>query len=320
MTVHQNYDLGPLLWYKIGGRVRYLLSCKNKEDVLEAIDFTQKNNIQKVFFLGIGSNLIFTDEYFDGAIIYMEKPDTPSFIFDGDVVTAYAGEILGDLVLASLDKGLTGLEWAGGLPGTVGAGVRGNVGAFGGEIKDSVVSCEVAILHADTVEVRELSNADLNFSYRTSTIKLRDDMVVISANFQLKNSGDTELKQARNIYESNVQYRQNRHPLELPNCGSVFKNISNKQEVEKILEVWPDIADKVTNDWHGKVSMGYIINRLGFDEYRVGNAQVSHKHNNFIVNLGGATAKDVQTIITDIQEKAFQEFGFKPEVEVEIVE
>lgn len=320
MTIHENYDLAPLLWYKIGGKARYLLSCKNKEDVLEALDFIQKNTIQKVFFLGIGSNLIFTDEYFDGAILYLEKPDTSSFEVDGNVVTAYAGEILGDLVGFSLDQGLIGLEWAGGLPGTVGAGVRGNVGAFGGEIKDSVVSCEVAVMQDGGVVVKELSNADLNFSYRTSTIKLRRDMVVISVTFQLKNSSDMELKEARDVYDANVEYRQNRHPLELPNCGSVFKNISDKHEVEKVIAVWPDIVDKVANDWYGKVSMGYIINRLGFDEYTVGHAQVSHKHNNFIVNLGGATASDVKTIIADIQEKARQTFGFTPEVEVEIVE
>ncbi len=320
MIIHENYELAPLLWYKIGGKARYLLECRSSEDILQALSFIEKNNIANIFFLGIGSNLIFTDEYFDGAIIYCAKPEIPSFKTDGETVTSYAGEILGDLILYTFDQNLIGLEWAGGLPGTVGAAVRGNVGAFGGEIKDSVVSVDIAQVADGKVDVKTLSNQELNFSYRTSTIKLAENMIVMSATFLLQKTSDEGVASAREIYNKNIAYRHNRHPLELPNCGSVFKNISRRSDVEKVLAVWPDIQDKVKNDWYGKVSMGYIINRLGFNEYRIGNAQVSSKHNNFIVNLGEAKADNVKAIITEIQEKVFNTFGFTPEVEVEIVE
>ncbi len=320
MNVHENYDLAPLLWYKIGGKARYFLECKSRIDVLSALDYIDKKNISKVFFLGIGSNLIFTDEFYDGAVIYLAKPDTPSFTVDENIVSSYSGEILGDLILFSFEHQLTGLEWAGGLPGTVGAGVRGNVGAFGGEIKDCVVTVEVAVIENGQVRTRTLTNDEMNFSYRTSEVKLNKKMIILSSNFQLKKSSPEEMQKAREVYNANIQYRKDRHPLELPNCGSVFKNISKKDEVEKVLNVWSDISDKVRNDWYGKVSMGYIINRLGFAEYRVGNAQVSGKHNNFIVNLGGAKASNVKQIISEIQQKVQETFGFTPEVEVEIVE
>lgn len=320
MIVHENYNLSQLLWYRIGGTVKVLLECKSEEDVLEALDYVNKNNISKVFCIGIGSNLVFTDEFFDGAIIYLSKPESPSFKVNEDKVSCFAGEILGDLILYSFNNQLTGLEWAGGLPGTVGAGVRGNVGAFGGEIKDSVVSVDVVTFEDGNVERKKLTNDELNFSYRTSTVKLTKNMIILSAEFKLKKSSPEEIQKARKVYDKNMQYRKDRHPLEYPNCGSVFKNISEKDEVQRILEVWPDVSERVMNDWYGKVSMGYIISRLGFAEYKVGNSQVSKKHNNFIINLGNAKAKDAKKIITDIQNKAKETFGFIPEVEVEIVE
>lgn len=320
MTVYENFELAPILWYKIGGRARYLLECHNAQDILEALDFVDKNNISRVFILGIGSNLIFTDEFFDGAVIRIDVPDLPSFEVHENMVTSYSGEILGDLILFAFDHGLIGLEWAGGLPGTVGAGVRGNVGAFGGEIKDVVESVDLAVFDNGQVETKTLSNSELEFAYRSSLIKTSKNMVVVSAKLRLSPATDEQLVEARAIHDKNMAYRQDRHPLELPNCGSVFKNISKSDEVEKVLAVWSDITDRVTVDWHGKVSMGYINHKLGFSGYRVGNAQVSEKHNNFIVNLGGAKAADVKKIISDIQSKITETFGFTPEVEVEIVE
>lgn len=320
MTVYENFELAPILWYKIGGRARYLLECHSTQDILEALDFIEKKNISRVFILGIGSNLVFTDDFFDGAVLHIDIPDSPSFEVHDDIVTSYAGEILGNLILFAFDHRLNGLEWAGGLPGTVGAGVRGNVGAFGGEIKDVVESVDVAVIENGRVETKTLSNSELEFAYRSSVIKTSKNMVVLWATFRLVSATDEQLVEARATHDKNMAYRQDRHPLELPNCGSVFKNISKSDEVEKVLSVWPDISDKVTVDWHGKVSMGYINHKLGFSGYRVGNAQVSEKHNNFIVNLGNAKATDVKKIIADIQSKVTDTFGFTPEVEVEIVE
>jgi UDP-N-acetylmuramate dehydrogenase len=320
MTIHTDYDLSQLLWYKIGGTAKYLLECKSKEDVLEALSFIQKENISKVFYIGTGSNLVFPDEYFDGAIVYLAKPDSPSFKLSGNRISAYAGEVFGDFIEYGFENNLIGLEWAGGLPGTVGAAVRGNVGAYGGEIKDSITSVEVAVLKEDSYEVKSMTNDELQFEYRGSLIKENNKtMIVLSATCELKAASIQELEEAKKEYALHIQQRKDRHPLEYPNCGSVFKNVRKKEDVEKVLSVFPDLKEKIENDWYGKVSMGYLIQKLGLQGYRVGNAQISEKHALFIVNLGGAKAEDVKSIIDTVSEKCNQMFGFIPEVEVEVV-
>lgn len=321
MNVLTDFDISPLLYYKIAGKVRYLLECRNEEDVLHALDFVDTHNLSKTFVCGLGSNVIFTDEYFDGAVIRIvsDESDRSQIHFKDNEVTAFAGERLDKVIVFSFDHSLMGLEWAGGLPGTVGAAIRGNVGAFGGEIKDSVESVYVAVVDNGRVDTRILKHDDLNFSYRSSTVKLVKNMIVLSAAFQLQKTSSEAFKMAVEMYDANKKYRQEHHPLEYPNCGSVFKNIAKQDEVEKILSVYPDIEERVKKDWHGKVSMGYLNRRLGFSGYKVGKAKVSEKHNNFIVNLGGAKAADVKKIIHAIQNKFGDTFGFQPEVEVEIV-
>jgi UDP-N-acetylmuramate dehydrogenase len=164
-----------------------------------------------------------------------------------------------------------------------------------------------------------MKNEDFQFSYRHSIVKEKRNMIVTAAQFHLTPANREEVIKARHIYMRNSDYRKMHHPLEYPNCGSVFKNIKKPSEVAKIVDVWPEIRSLVKEKWHGKVSMGYIINRLGFSGYTIGNARVSEKHANFINNLGGATAKDVLTIIKRIQEMTEETFAIIPEVEVEIV-
>lgn len=318
MTIYQDYTLSDILWYKIGGVAKYFIQVKSKEEILEALNFIQENKVSRIFVTGLGSNLIFTDEYFDGAVIQLTPPDTGSFKLNTNVVESFAGETLDDLINFSLDKNLIGLEWAGGLPGTVGAAVRGNVGAFGGEIKDSFLEAEV--INTKTHEVKILGKDDLDFSYRNSKVKENKDLLVISAKFELSKVNKILVNKAKEIYYANINYRQEKHPLEHPNTGSVFKNINKKEQVEKVLSIWPDIKNKVEKDWHGKVSMGYIIERVGLSGHKIGAAQVSIKHPNFIVNLGGAKASDVVGIIDEIKSKVGAIFEFTPEVEAEIIE
>ena len=317
MKIHKDFDLSKLLWYKIGGNARYLLEVESSQDLKEAAEFIQKEKIKKFMPVGLGANLIFTDDYYNGAIIHITSWGKPRR--SENTVEAFSGIVLDDVIQFSFEQSLIGLEWAGGLPGTVGAGVRGNVGAFGGEIKDTFESGELVELLDDTVRVKTLSNDEFHFGYRDSVLKHKRNLLLSNARFTLKKATPQELEEAKNTYTSNTEYRKKNHPLDYPNCGSVFKNIKRPEDVEKVLEVTPDLAETIETKWHGKVSMGYLIHYLGFAGYRVGNAQVSEKHNNFIVNLGGAKFLDVITIIQAIQNKCEEVFGFKPEVEVEIV-
>lgn len=321
MQIYNNVLLSTILWYQIGGIAKTVLDVASKEDLFEALEYIKNNNIHKVFILGMGSNLLFSDDGFDGVIIRFQSQEDGQgvrFIENG-IVESFAGEFLDSVIQAQFELGLVGLEWAGGLPGTVGAAVRGNVGAFGGEIKDSFLKAHCILLHEDnSFEEVTLTHDEMNFSYRSSEVK-KGNLIVVSAQFQLKDGTPEELLQAHEKYFANILYRQEHHPLDYPNCGSVFKNISKKEEVERVLESWGDIKEQVENKWHGKVSMGYIIDRLGFKGLREGNAQVSEKHQNFIVNLGGAKAEDVKKIIVAVEEEMQENFGFTPEVEIEIV-
>lgn len=321
MKICKDFPLSEVLWYKIGGLARYFIEACDKEEVLEALNFVKNNKIEKVFIAGLGANLLFTDEYFDGAFIrIVNESNNLIELTDNCLIRAFAGEILDNVIQFSFQNNLTGLEWAGGLPGTVGAAVRGNVGAFGGEIKDVLAEAELIKISGLDFEVIKKKNTELNFSYRDSAIKDNKNLIVLSTLFNLKKASRDELETARRTYYSNIAYRNTNHPMEYANCGSVFKNIEKKGEVEKIISLWPDIKEKAEKDWHGKISMGYAARRLGFDGFRIGNAQVSSKHCNFIVNLGGAKFNDVFQIIESIKSKFSETFGFTPETEIEIVQ
>jgi len=150
-------------------------------------------------------------------------------------------------------------------------------------------------------------------------VKTQKQMVVIAARFGLQKATAAEIEAASDVYHHHIQQRKDNHPLEYPNCGSVFKNLRDKDQIEKVLAVYPDLREQVEKKWYGKVAVASVIERLGLKGYRVGNAQVSEKHALFIVNLGQAKAKDVLQIISDIQNKFQETFGFQLEVEVEIV-
>ncbi len=317
LQVKEDVNLAPLLWYKIGGVTKYLLSASSERDILEALKFVADRKVKRTLIIGLGSNLIFADDYFDGAIIEIQG-NGESFVKKDHTVTCFAGESLDTLIQFSFKNNLTGLEWAGGLPGTVGAGVRGNVGAFGSEIGDTFHEAKTAGVKDGDIVIRNVSKEEMDFAYRESMVK-KTGATVLNATFQLIPGTEVELEEAKKIYHQNIQHRKDRHPLEYPNCGSVFKNIKKKDEIDKVLEVYPDIKEKMENDWYGKIAVGYLIQKMGLQGYRVGNAQVSEKHALFIVNLGGATGQDVLAVIDHIQEAFRNRFGFSLEVEPEIV-
>lgn len=321
MTIREDFPLSQVLWYKIGGKAKYFLQCSNRQDIDEALQFIAEKKPNRVFFCGQGTNLIFTDEYFDGVVVQIvSNPGESTLRVQGNQITAFAGVILGDVITFAFDNYLTGLEWAGGLPGTVGAAVRGNVGAYGGEIKDSLLSAEVIDYSGDMPELKTLSNAELQFVYRGSLVKTHKKMLVVSAIFGLNKSLEEEVTAARFVCEKNKQNRKDKHPLEYPNCGSVFKNLRKPEEVAKVLTVFPELKENIEQKWYGKVAVASLIEKLGLKGHRVGNAQISEKHALFIINLGDAKAADVKQIISDVKTKFQEAFSFEPEVEVEIVE
>lgn len=321
MMVKNNFHIAQNLWYKIGGEVKYFLECTSRKDIEDALNFIKEKNIEKVFVCGTGSNLIFTDDYFNGCVIQISAdPNNKDIIINEEgLLEAYAGESLDSLIQFAFERNLIGLEWAGGLPGTVGAAVRGNVGAYGGEIKDTLFAATVLDYSSGVPQIRRMTRDALAFVYRGSLIKDNKKMIVISAEFNLKEDQESEIIVAREVYKKNIQLRQEKHPLEFPNCGSVFKNLRDPEQIARVLAVYPELKDDVAQKWHGKMAVASVIEKLGLKGFRIGDAQVSEKHALFIVNLGHAKAKDVLAIIDTVQKKFQEKFGFQLETEVEIV-
>jgi len=322
MVVYKNFPLSKILYYKIGGKAKFVLKIENKKDLLQALEFVRENNIEKILPLGLGSNILVNDKSFDGAVLWFSTSSKNGITQkDSGLIEAFSSVILDDLIQFCFSKKLIGLEWAGGLPSTVGGAVRGNVGAFGGEISRSVDNIEVFEVRSDGEFIQKtLKSSDLEFSYRESLVKKHKNWIIGDSFFKLKTAEDNSLSRAKEIYFSHIEYRNKNHPMDYPSCGSVFKNITKKEEVQKIIDKWPDIKELVDNKWYHKASMGYVINRLGFSGFRIGGAKVSEKHANYIVNVSNAKFDDVRSIIEKIKEKFSQNFGFSPELEVEVVE
>ena len=321
MVIYQDFPLSEILYYKIGGKAKFVLKIENKKDLLQALEFVRENNIEKILPLGLGSNILVNDKFYDGVVLWFSKGGPPSIKLNGDnLISAFASESLDDLIKFSFDNNLIGLEWAGGLPSTIGGAVRGNVGAFGGEISRSVDRIEVYDVTSDGEFVlKKLKSSGLEFGYRESLVKKNKNWIIGNCFFRLNIANDKSLAIAKEEYSSHIDYRNRNHPMEYPSCGSVFKNITKKGQVQKIIDKWSDIKDLVDNKWYHKASMGYVISRLGFSGFKIGGAKVSEKHANYIVNIDNARFNDVYSIIEKIKEKFSKTFGFPPELEVEIV-
>lgn len=317
MKVHQNLPLSSLTYYHIGGNAKYVLEVSSVLEVHEALAFIRKEEIERVQILGFGANILLPDEDFDGAILWLHGNGSAIESHGDKEITVFAGESMDSLIQFSFNQDLVGLEWAGGLPSSVGGAVRGNAGAFGAEIKDIVQKVE-AVNFTQGDDIRVFTNDECHFSYRNSYFKENQSFLITSVTFTLRKGTDEEVDEARKIYEKNILYRKTHHPMEYPSCGSVFMNVVKPDEVEKILSIWPDVRELSEGKWHKKISMGYVIDRLGFTGKRIGDAQVSPKHSNYIVNLGNAKAQDVEDLIEEIKNKFYDTFGFYPTPEVMI--
>jgi UDP-N-acetylmuramate dehydrogenase len=319
MNIYENFQLSEILYYKIGGKARYILKIQNYEDLLEALAFVKKNNIHRILPIGLGANLLMSDEFFDGAVLWFTKPDEQLIKIQEDgLIEVFASHLLDDVILFSFANSFTGLEWAGGLPSTVGGAVRGNVGAFGNEIKQIVEKVEVIDTSRNN-EVTYLSKQELEFSYRSSIVKKNPHLIISRVFLRLQKADEKQVAQAQNTYFEKIEHRKKNNPVEYPSCGSTFKNITEKDNVAKMLSVWPDIKDMVETNWHGKVAMGYTIKRLGLAGYMSGKGQISEKHANYLVNVGGAGFEDIYHLLEKVKETFYTTFGFYPEPEVQII-
>lgn len=312
MTLLKNVPLKKYSNYKIGGIADYFFEFNSKDDLLSALSEWKKiepGNLN-IFILGKGTNILFSDEGYRGLVL----KDNIDFIeFDGNLVKAGSGVLISDLIDYCVQNSLSGLEWAGGLPGTVGGAVRGNAGAFGGETKDNLEEAESIDLK--TLKVWTRKKNDCQFGYRQSIFKNGDgkNEVILYAKFKFTKGDKQEIKSKT---QERIDYRIDRHPLDLPNIGSIFKNIP----VENIPK---DVLDKfkssVKQDPFPVLPVAKLIAATGLIGKTIGGAQISTKHPNFIVNINNAKSEDVLALIQIVKKEIKDKFDISLEEEIMIV-
>lgn len=306
MEIRKNILLADFSNYRVGGSADYFAQVRSVGDIKAALGWAAQRQLG-FFILGGGTNVLFTDSGFRGLVV---KINNGGYRFDGVKLRAGAGATVPALVAACTDQELTGLEWAGGLPGTLGGAIRGNAGCFGGEIKDVVESVSALTPQG---ELLSFSNRECGFSYRHSRFK-EEKLIVAEAVLNLKK--DLSKEELAGIVQGHIDYRLERQPLDWPNCGSVFKNVPLAKAPRTLADRFKDV---IKIDPFPLIPTAALIHEAGLKGYAIGGAQVSPKHPNFIINVGRATGADILGLLNFVKAKIKDEFGVGLEVEIDLV-
>jgi len=296
--------------YAIGGPAKYFFEVKDIGGLTEAIKKSQELDAS-VFILGGGTNILFSDNAFNRFVI---KIGFNHIKKTSEQLVVGAGIQMSDLLNYCAANGLSGLEWAGGLPGTLGGAIRGNAGAFGGEIKDIVEE----VVSVDTNKSNQLKgryNSSCDFSYRSSVFKKQGDQeIIIEARLNLKSGNPADIKKA---IDEKINYRLERHPMEYPNVGSVFKNVDAKFIPSPHLEA---VKHVVKQDPFPVVPTAFLLSEAGLKGTQSGGAMISPKHPNFIVNFSQARSGDIKSLLALAKERVYDRFQVNLEEEILIID
>lgn len=284
-NVHTDEPMSRHTTFRIGGNADYFVKPGNADEVAAVIVVCREYNIP-YFILGNGSNLLVSDDGYRGMIInIMDNMD--SVTVDGRIITAQAGAMLVRVSVMARDNALTGLEFASGIPGTIGGAVYMNAGAYGGEMKNVVKTVRAIDEYG---RIYELESEKMDFSYRHSIVEERK-LIVLEVTLELEHGSreaiDDRMKEL-------AEARRSKQPLEYPSAGSTFKRPEG-------------------------YFAGKLIMDAGLRGYSVGGAQVAEKHCGFVINKGGATASDVVELIRDVQHDVDDKFGVTLEPEVKML-
>jgi len=302
--VKLNEPMSKHTTFKLGGPAKYFMTIDKTDKLVEVLNFLREENVEYVI-LGGGSNVLCTDKELDAVVIKVASSEIKQL--ENDILQVDAGCITVAVARESVRLGLTGFEWGIGVPGTIGGAVRGNAGAMGGDMKGNIEKVEVY----RQGEILELQNEECEFTYRESIFKNNND-VVLRVWLKLAKSTEESKDLMKKALE-NIQYRNSTQPQGFASSGCIFKNvIVNEQLITNNEQMIPqEFLDK------GVISAGWLVDNAGCKELQIGKAQVSEKHANFIVNLGGATAEDVKNLIDEVKEKVYNKFKINLETEVQ---
>ena len=271
-------------YFKVGGPADILLCPSKVEQVIDTIKICKDNKIP-YYVIGNVSNLLIKDGGIRGVVLKL--CNLKDVVVNDDTIKAASGALLKSVSDAALENSLTGFEFACGIPGSVGGAVFMNAGAYDGEIKNVIVSAEVIDRDGN---LSELKGDELKFGYRTSNIK-EEGYIVVSATFKLSKGNKDGIN---NRINDLTKKREEKQPLEYPSAGSTFKRPEG-------------------------YFAGKLIQDAGLKGFSIGGAAVSSKHSGFVINKGGATAKDVLDVIAHVQEEVKKQFDVELQTEVRII-
>ncbi|MFA6160826.1 MAG: UDP-N-acetylmuramate dehydrogenase [Patescibacteria group bacterium] len=294
---------------RIGGPARLFIIANEPSVILDAAAVARKLDIPWIVFGG-GSNMLVSDSGYDGLAIQIAFRDVK---LRQQTATVEAGAIMSAVARQTAEAGLGGLEWAVGVPGTVGGAIYGNAGCYGGEVKDSLVTVDCYDIKTGKPEV--YPNAKCAFGYRDSLFK-HEPHVIFRATFKLTPTDPEPLKKR---IEEILQMRKEKQPLEFGSAGCMFKNFVFKDESE--LERLKQDVKEIPADMLAKksISAGWLIQQVGMLGEKIGSAQVSEKHGNFIINLGDAIAQDVLMLTSKVKMKVRDDYNIMLEDEVQLI-
>lgn len=271
---------------KVGGPCDCLVEPSNVEEIQKVLEYAKENNI-KYYIIGNGSNLLVKDEGVHALVIKIASKFSYVEV-NGEHIKAYSGCSVPKLAQIAKENSLSGLEFACGIPGSVGGGIRMNAGAYGSEMVNVVE--KVGFLD-ENGNLKEIDGKDAHFTYRHSMFVDNPQYVVVYAIYKLVKGNKEEISK---IMEENMNSRKQKQPIEYPNFGSVFKRPEG-------------------------YFVGKLVDDCGLKGYKIGGAQVSTKHSGFMINIGDATCKDVLDLIEYVKEKVYEKFNVKLQEEVVIL-
>lgn len=290
--------------FRIGGPAQYFFIAKTKKDLIKAISTAKKFKIP-FFIIGGGSNTLVSDKGFKGMVI---KIQFKNFKIKNSKIFTEAGAFLSFLLGKSAEEGLTGLEWAAGIPGTIGGAIRGNAGAFGGEIKDVVK--EVEALDIQKLRIKKIKKRDCQFGYRESRFKKEKNLIILSATLKLEKGNQRRINER---IKEILAYRKKKHP-QRPSAGSIFQNVEVKKLKKNFFKKFPKTKKIIKENI---LPAAFLINQCRLVGKKIGKTQISEKHPNFIINLNNGQAKDVKRLINLVKKKVKNKFGIILEEEIQ---
>lgn len=307
--INNNFSLKKLTTMKVGGPAKYFFVAKDENNLIESVEWAKENK-SKWYIIGDGSNIIPSDNGFNGLVI---RNALKGFERIGNKIIVGAGENLLGSISRFNRLGLAGMEKMAGIPGTIGGAIYGCAGAYGQEMSDYLVRVKIY----DGQKIRWLSKKQCQFSYRTSIFKIKKNWIILAAEFKFKNGDPGTLQK---ISKETIKLREKKYWPELLCSGSFFKNVVI-QDIKPI-SLRRNFLLKIPKEkmMYGKVPSGYLLETVGAKGMEVGQIRVAEHHGNLIYNSGNGAMQDIKKLAAVLKMKVSRKFGLKLEEEIQYLQ